>query len=183
MTSGVYKIKNIANGNTYVGSAMNIETRWSQHKHHLNKGNHHSIHLQHAWNKYSEDVFEFSIIEICFPFVLIFREQYWMDELKPEYNILPKAGSRLGAKVSDKTRAKLSEITKAQMTPENREKISKKLKGRISTFLGMKPALNYRQRLKQVLRQSAAPKHQKYIKGKLSLLNNEPNYQQRGKEE
>lgn len=136
MTSGIYKILNTSNNHCYVGSALNIESRWSQHKHRLNKGNHHSIHLQNSWNKYGAGVFEFSIIEICFPFVLIFREQYWMNELKPEYNILPTAGSRLGAKVSDKTRAKLSAITKAQMTPENREKISKKLKGRISTFLG-----------------------------------------------
>jgi group I intron endonuclease len=44
------------------------------------------------------DNFTLEILEYCEPSVLIEREQYWIDLLKPEYNILKTAGSRLGAK-------------------------------------------------------------------------------------
>lgn len=44
------------------------------------------------------DNFTLEILEYCEPSVLIEREQYWIDLLKPEYNILKIAGSRLGAK-------------------------------------------------------------------------------------
>lgn len=42
--------------------------------------------------------FTLEILEYCEPSVLIEREQYYIDLLSPEYNILKIAGSRLGAK-------------------------------------------------------------------------------------
>jgi len=39
---------------------------------------------------------------------LIKREQYYIDLLKPEYNILQKAGSSLGFKHSEETLTKMS---------------------------------------------------------------------------
>jgi len=134
MASGVYKITNKINGHCYIGSAVNIKKRWENHKSGLNKNKRHSRHLQSAWNKYGADAFEFSIIELCFPLALIFREQHYIDTLKPEYNISPTAGSRLGSKSSDETRAKVSAATKAQMTtPEARAFMSKIHKGKIIT--------------------------------------------------
>ncbi len=40
--------------------------------------------------------------------VLIEREQYYLDLLKPEYNILKIAGSMLGFKHSEATKIKMS---------------------------------------------------------------------------
>lgn len=54
--------------------------------------------LKYDYNKFSLD-----ILEYCEPSVLIKREQYYLDILKPEYNILKIAGLRLGYKHSLET--------------------------------------------------------------------------------
>ena len=51
--------------------------------------------LNYGYNKFSLD-----ILEYYEPSVLIKREQYYLDILKPEYNILKITGSRLGCKHS-----------------------------------------------------------------------------------
>ena len=61
--TGVYQIRNIINNHCYVGSTINFNSRWEQHKAKLNKQKHHSKHLQNAWNKYEKDNFIFEIIE------------------------------------------------------------------------------------------------------------------------
>jgi len=48
------------------------------------------------------------ILEHCAPSEAISREQYYLDLLKPAYNILLIAGSRLGSKHSEETKAKIS---------------------------------------------------------------------------
>lgn len=106
--SGIYKITNTINGDFYIGSAVNIRKRWNRHRWNLNKNRHNSPYLQNAWNKYGVDAFEFSIIETCFVFALILREQYYIDTLKPKYNISQTAGSSLGVKHTEATRSKIS---------------------------------------------------------------------------
>ena len=70
-------------------------------------------------NGYS--IFTLEILEYCQPSEVISREQYYLDLLKPEYNILKEAGSRLGSKHSLETRAKFSVLAKARTrTPEQK---------------------------------------------------------------
>src|SRR5438270_6750753 len=57
--------------------------------------------------KYGYSNFSLDILEYCEPSLLISREQYYMDLIKPEYNILNMAGNRLGSKHSDTTKAKM----------------------------------------------------------------------------
>jgi hypothetical protein len=57
-------------------------------------------------NGYSN--FTLEILEYCEPSETISREQYYLDLLKPEYNILLTAGSPLGYKHNDETKAKMS---------------------------------------------------------------------------
>ncbi len=72
------------------------------------------------------------------------REQYFLDLLKPEYNILNKAGSLLGfkhktetleffkneRKVSDSTRENLSKAASGRiLSPELRKKLSERREG------------------------------------------------------
>ena len=66
----------------------------------LKKNNKSSIY--NAILKYGHSNFAFTIIEYCEPEKCIEREDYYLSYLKHEYNILP--GSRLGHKVSDKTK-------------------------------------------------------------------------------
>lgn len=111
--SGVYEIKNILNDKRYVGSSIDIYKRFMYHKYSLLNGNHRSIKLQRAWNKYGEISFEFNIIEECEPKkeMLLLIEQKYLD-LKPEYNILYTAGTCLGCKRSDSFKRKQSNIKK-----------------------------------------------------------------------
>ena len=53
--------------------------------------------------KYGYSSFKLDILEYCNPDVLIEREQYYLDHLKPEYNILKFAGFIKGFKHSEVT--------------------------------------------------------------------------------
>ena len=131
VSSGIYEIVNTVNGHRYVGSAVNITQRWFRHKSDLNKNKHHSRHLQRSWNKYGSESFEFRVLEHCFFFMLIPREQFYIDELAPEYNNSHTAGSPLGVKHTDETRTKNSETRKKYWNaPEARAKQSKAQKKR-----------------------------------------------------
>lgn len=109
-TTGIYKIINATTKKIYIGSSIDIENRWRQHKFQLSKNKHHNSHLQNSWKMHGSEVFVIEIIEICDPIkeILLEREQYYIDTLKPEYNICPKAGSRLGSKASEETKKKMS---------------------------------------------------------------------------
>lgn len=123
--SGIYQIVNTINGHCYIGSSVDINKRWSTHKQRLHKGTHDSPYLQNAWNKYGESCFRFSIIEQCDSPLLIEREQYYIDTLRPIYNTATKAGSRLGIRHTEEARRKISEAGKGRvMSPEARKKIA-----------------------------------------------------------
>ena len=83
--TGVYQIKNKVNGKTYIGSSINIEERFINHKRNLIRGTHKNSKLQNAYNKYGSKKFIFEIIEICFKETLHEREQEWIDST--QYNM------------------------------------------------------------------------------------------------
>ena len=62
----------------------------------------------HALLKYGYSKFSLEILEYCSPEIVIEREQYYIDLYKPEYNILKVAGSSLGRKTLEATKAKIS---------------------------------------------------------------------------
>lgn len=154
MGSGVYEIRNVINGNRYIGSAKNFDSRRRAHFWSLRRGKHHNRHLQFAWNKYGEEAFEFIPLIVCEVSDLICYEQRALDVLKPEYNLSPTAGNTLGVKFSAEVRARMSAAklgntaTKGKprdpiaiaktaaahrgmkRSAETREKISEKAKGR-----------------------------------------------------
>ena len=63
--------------------------------------------ITRALLKYGYSGFCLYILEYCEPSILLEREQYYIDTLNPEYNILKIAGSSLGFKHSEETIAKL----------------------------------------------------------------------------
>lgn len=103
---GIYKWINNINGNTYVGSGLNLAKRVGDYynKNELER-NPRPIHA--ALLKHGHDNFTLEILEYCKPDELIKREQYYLDLVKPEYNILKNAYSLLGFKHSDETIARL----------------------------------------------------------------------------
>jgi group I intron endonuclease len=137
-TSGIYKIRNLLDDKIYVGSSISIEQRWQQHKQQLRKNKHHSKYLQNAWNKYGAESFFIETIEdLTFLITdsketikekLLEREQYYIDTFKPQYNGCPKAGSRLGSKASEETKAKMSASMKGKNTYPRSEETKQKLR-------------------------------------------------------
>lgn len=59
----IYQIRNLTNNKKYYGKTNNFKRRKSTHITELNKGTHHCIFLQRAWNKYGSDNFVFEIIK------------------------------------------------------------------------------------------------------------------------
>ena len=105
----IYKILNKINNKFYIGSTVNHKKRISEHKRALNKNRHHNSILQNAWNKYGKDSFEFIIIEhVEQREQLLKREQYYLDNLKPEYNIATNSSApMLGKKHSKESIEKI----------------------------------------------------------------------------
>jgi group I intron endonuclease len=125
---GIYIIRNKMTGKVYVGSAFNFSKRWSEHKAKLKRGVHHALRLQHSWNKWGETAFEFIVVERCNMAELLFREQVWLERLRPfdrtiGYNIALVAGSRAGLRATVETRAKMSAAKKG--VPQRPEVIAK----------------------------------------------------------
>ena len=100
--AGVYWIKNLLNNKVYIGSSARLKMRLKDHIKLLQKDKHPNKHLQCAYNKYGKDKFELAILETCEAIkdTLLYLEQKYIDEIKPEYNMCPKAYSMLGFKHS-----------------------------------------------------------------------------------
>lgn len=127
-TSGIYSIRNMVTGKLYVGSSGDIEKRMSDHRVALNRGSHHSITLQRAWDKYGAEAFEFSIIAVVEIGQLLVEEQRWIDHHgcvgRRGYNVAPTAGSPRGVKHSAEARDRMRAAKVGRkLTPEHRAKI------------------------------------------------------------
>ena len=115
------------NQNSYVGSSMNLARRLKEYfniyylERELKKGNRaiSSALLKHGYANFSLE-----ILEYCDPDKIIIREQYYLDLLKPEYNILQTAGSLRGYKHSEEVKAKIRAYT---LTSEQKAKLSEHL--------------------------------------------------------
>ena len=98
--SGIYCIENKINHKVYIGSSKNIYQRLLKHFALLRHNKHENMHLQNAWNKYGENNFEWTIIEICDNSILTEREQYCIDLFGAEYNITRKVERNILSKES-----------------------------------------------------------------------------------
>lgn len=136
--SGIYAIENIDTGRQYIGSAVRISKRWTEHRRTLDTGKHHSKRLMNSWRKRGAERFQFRVLLFCDRADLLFYEQRALDAYKPEYNTDKVAGSRLGSKASPESKARMSASHKGQSSPmkgmshsaETKAKISESRKGK-----------------------------------------------------
>jgi group I intron endonuclease len=125
--SGVYRWVNNLNGKTYVGSGVNLTKRLGSYfnKNELSRN---PRPIQDALLKNGHNNFTLEILEYCPKDKLIEREQFNLDLLIPEYNILKYAYSLLGFKHSQESLEKL----KAKIiSPEHKELLSSIHKGKV----------------------------------------------------
>ena len=126
--SGVYRWVNKKNGSTYIGSSVNLRQRFYKYysTSHLQK---YKTIIHQALLKYSHSKFSLEIIEYCDKNSLISREQYYIDKLKPDYNILKTANSSLGFKHSQETLDYFKNIRK--VSEETKKNLSQAAIGRV----------------------------------------------------
>ena len=109
---GIYIIVNLQNGKRYIGSSINIYNRLHEHVHNLKNNKAHNQHFQNSWNKYGEECFIYSILEYCNKDIRFEREQFYIDCLKPEYNLTLNVVANFGHSPSKSTRQKISDTLK-----------------------------------------------------------------------
>lgn len=109
INSGIYKIQSkIKPERFYIGSSVNINNRFNAHLHKLRNNIHENIKLQRHYNKYGIADLEFSIYMFLSKSDLINVEQYFIDTLKPYFNIRKIAHNNLGIKWSSEAKERQS---------------------------------------------------------------------------
>ena len=129
--SGIYLIECV--GRRYIGQSSNIDRRWREHRSTLKYGRHENSYLQRMWNKYGEDNFSFSVLELVDdPEYRNKREEYWITR----FNTYSPNGMNLkeaseGTRHSKETRLKIS-LSRLGIvfSSEHKERISKALTGK-----------------------------------------------------
>lgn len=113
-TPSIYKITNKVTGMFYVGSARRTGDRLRTHKALLVKRKHPNYKIQKDFNLHGWDSFSFEILELIEDVSIIFdKEQYYLDTLKPTYNIaLSTKHFWAGSKHSEETKLKMSKARK-----------------------------------------------------------------------
>lgn len=159
--TGVYEIVNIITNERYIGSASRVGksnslsgfyVRFDKHKLLLKNNKHYNIHLQRSYNKYGENNFNFNVLSICPPEYCIKLEQWFLDNLKPEYNIRKIADSNKGIK----------------FTAEHKEKLSKSIKNSLKN----KVDNSYRKRIGETQKITKLNKKNPYKRTEQGLVNN-----------
>lgn len=130
MKSGIYEIVS-PSGRRYIGSAVNINRRWTRHRTELKGGYHGNAPLQRAADKYGLSGLQFNLLLVCRPDDLLMYEQLTIDGLMPEYNLAPIAGSSLGIKRTEEFKRKVSDAGRRRIvSEETRAKIGAAHRGK-----------------------------------------------------
>lgn len=85
---GIYKITNLKNERFYIGASVDIKGRYSQHVGKSCSKYKDSLDFYRDVHELGKYNFELEILEVCDKELLLEREQYWYDKLKPTYNIV-----------------------------------------------------------------------------------------------
>lgn len=147
--SGVYKLINKATGDFYIGSSKKLEQRVRHHFYLLKRGRHCNKFLQSSFDKNGIENFTSEVLEWTDQSKLLEREQYWIDTLKPRYNLRLEAQSNKGLHcVSEEAKQKLRQrwlgVKRGPRTEEHQKNLSLALKGKTK---GRKKPEGFRERL------------------------------------
>ena len=118
--SGVYRWTSLSTKYTYIGSSVNLGRRFKEYFSYAFLTRNKNMVISRAILKYGYSKFSLEILEYCTPEECIKREQYFIENFNPEYNILKIAGSTLGYKHTEETLAKFKE---RKLTPNQLEKL------------------------------------------------------------
>lgn len=122
--SGVYIIKNVITDDFYIGSSYLMRKRLIMHRSRLRAGKHHNAYLQNSFNKYGEKYFTTECLELCDVDVLLQREEFYITNLNPQFNIIrAPSETKLQKKFNDPEYVPSGRHKAAFQCPKLREKI------------------------------------------------------------
>jgi len=164
--SGIYEIRNKLNRHKYIGSSVDIESRWEDHKRMLRGGCHYNIYLQRAWNKYGEENFEFKIVAYTDPDKAIVLEDFILQNYfdRFEYNIAKSAVAPfLGREHTEEEKRKMSKAHSGEngywfgkrRSEKTKQKMSKAHSGENNPFYGR----NHSEETKRKISEANSGKH------------------------
>ena len=90
--SGVFQVKNLANGKVLLGSSLNLEGSLNKHRFMLKIGSHTNKALQADWNEFGPEQFAFEVLEevqrrddpsFNLSDELALLEMVWLEKLQP----------------------------------------------------------------------------------------------------
>ena len=139
---GIYMIKNKVNNKVYIGKSVDINVRLRNHKSYLNNNIHINKHLQHAWNKYGKENFDFLIVEECAHSDLNDKEVYYIQMYKSYddrhgYN-LTFGGDGCAATDEIRMKMRIAAKNRPPVSDEVRKKQSERVSGEKNYFYGMR---------------------------------------------
>ena len=106
----IYQATNKVNGKKYIGQTTydKLRKRIGTHLHYA-KTSGSNLPFPNALRKYGRENFDWTILEECDKEIRGEREIYWIDKIKPEYNVtLGGDGGTLGNPCSEETKLKIS---------------------------------------------------------------------------
>lgn len=113
----IYKISNNIDNRIYIGSTINTNKRWYEHRRNLLNNKHQNIHLQRFVNKYGINSLSFEIIENIVDNKILIREQYYLDTIDNKFNIANNATAPMLGK--SHTKEALNKISKRSSGSNN----------------------------------------------------------------
>lgn len=173
---GLYIIRNTVNSKVYVGSTVDIHKRWRTHKWRLNRGDHHSHHLQNAWDKYGKENFELIPLVIIPSYMHRSLESkliklYASNTKDKGYNMCSEWRSRLGMKASPETKKIMSERMRKwheTVNPELRRKWCQKAGKASKGFQGKHTEISKSKMSNSAIRRFADPEEREHQKARIS---------------
>jgi len=135
--TGVYCLVNLINGNTYVGSSVNLAVRMRNYLNTSFLKNKKNINMPivKALLKYGQDNFAVLIVEYVDVKNLTLRETHYITKFLPYYNVLKQGYSSIGYKHTEATKQMLSELAKNRIhSDKTKALISRALVGENNPF-------------------------------------------------
>lgn len=152
MSCGIYALINTETLEEYIGKSINIEVRWSEHKHSAIKGI--NTKLYRAIRKYGWEKFDKHIIEECLEDELNDKEIYWieyLDTYKHGYNMtlggdgvrfFGEENGMFGRHHTEESKQKMSQNHKGTTSWLKGKHVPEETKRKISETLKGKPSWN-----------------------------------------
>jgi group I intron endonuclease len=173
--SGIYMLTNKITKKIYIGQSSNLSNSYIKSKANLI--------ICRTLVEYGYSNFSLTILEYCDKFELLTREQFYINKLNPEYNILKIAGNSPNSKDSEYTKAKFNKSLKGVyvkaksalsgiLTTEETRKLMriKKLGGTNSLF-GKTNSANSKE---LITKKALSRKHSEDTKLKMSAISGNP---------